>query len=686
MKKVFYEIGAVLAGVLILTSLMPMPVMAADAVDADTGAGVNAQVDAGADADAVIDAGADVGADAVAVASGIPTADGRMVSTVFPDEAIPVLFHKTTTSYQGNQVEAAQFDNGYVLFLYVTDASGANDVYMMYNEATGEMSDARMLPGAGDKFIIVLTPDDSVTAPYGFERVVLDWNGQTLTGFTYTAEVAQGVNPSEYILLYAMSSSGQTGLYLFDTTEESYQRYFDLGAVQMSPASSEEGGILDLEGAQSGNSDALIRLIIFCVMVLIIILLIIIVIVLAVKLRAYDEYDYIDEEEYNAVQNAKAMQNVRMMQSANAVQNANERAMRQDERNERIYNIMSEGDTEEDEDRDSRGRISEEDDVRDSRRRILETGDIADLDDILNDPYATSDLPVAEQIEKAARRAAKTEEKPAFEVTVDRFSAGMPAMVDTDMIAEDIGDKRESGPIGPARQNDVPAVQKYRNEEYEDEEIEDDEYPTYADRKERKALEKQRRREEKEAEKDAKYLEKERKKAEKRKKYGYEEPTAMDWSQFSDTVHNDDKDSRRPKGNNAEELPAYMKKGYAAPDAQAEAVNVQGVQENEKVPTEEERAMAAADAVIAAARGNEDIADDREDAAAYKQYRDGARNVYEQYRDEDIRAEKHAQSAPRPTAGQQMPAAEPPKPAPEFTQDLDDDFEFQFLNIKHDYQ
>ena len=212
----------------------------------------------------------------------------------------------------------------------------------------------------------------------------------------------------------------------------------------------------------------------------------------------------------------------------------------------------------------------------------------------------------------------------------------------------------------------------------------------------------------------AKYLEKERKKAEKRKKYGYEEPTAMDWSQFSDTVHNDDKDSRRPKGNNAEELPAYMKKGYAAPDAQAEAVNVQGVQENEKVPTEEERAMAAADAVIAAARGNEDIADDREDAAAYKQYRDGARNVYEQYRDEDIRAEKHAQSAPRPsvkqqmsatepprpvakqpmpsaepprpTAGQQMPAAEPPKPAPEFTQDLDDDFEFQFLNIKHDYQ
>ena len=50
----------------------------------------------------------------------IVSADGsKLISTVFADDYMPALFHKTTTTYEGQEVEAAEFDMADMQLLYV---------------------------------------------------------------------------------------------------------------------------------------------------------------------------------------------------------------------------------------------------------------------------------------------------------------------------------------------------------------------------------------------------------------------------------------------------------------------------------------------------------------------------------------------------------------------------------------
>lgn len=690
------------------------------------------------------------------IGEGIPTPDGMMVASTFSDSMLPLLFHKTTTTFQGASVEAAQFDNGYVLLLYITDQSGANGTFKQYNEATGEMSDFRMIAGPGESYIIVLPIDANAVVPEGFEEVILDWNGQQLSAYMNTeVKTVEGsdTSASDYLLLYAVSSNGRQGWYFYDQIEGTFQRYLN---IEGKSHSSSEGGVFDFQGVKDGNSDAIIRLVIFAAMLLLVIVLIILVIILSVKLREYSEYDYIDEEDYNAInggdynsyengygsndvnnarrqfynepvesdepeedeqdedveeayykepetepktaavmkeephdENAAAIRAIKERQEAERQARDRQEAEKQIRERQEIERQEAESqarDRQEAERLVRERQVSErqaikERPIRENRPRksLLETGDIADLDDILNDPNLTSNLPVPSEIkremarqeqkarreramaerEAAARRAAEPRSYEDMQVTVDKYSAGMPAMVDTEMIAEDV---RNTGNIGNV-------------------EVPEDDY--YLTKRERKALEKQRRREEKEAEKDAKYLEKERRRAEKHRRYGVDSATPMDWSELGNSLREEStaNDNRRPVGYDEDRLPSYMRKQNAGNvnsnsyESQP-AESAQPKQRKERVISEEERANAAADAVIAAARGNEAEREEAERAYKkeqdYKQYRQNARNQYEDFKRQDEQAANASQAPQTP----QTP------PVPSFSQDLDEDFEFEFLNIK----
>lgn len=703
-------------------------------VEADMLAGEAPEGDVMQEGESIGDAPADYAAEGDTAGEmatgGIQSPEGLIVNTAFPEELLPLSFHKATASYMGQQIETAQFDNGTVTVVYVSDADGSNPNYKVLDEATGALTDFRMVAGPNDKFIIVLNPSDDIIPPAGFEKAILDWKGQTLSAFiNTTAQPAEGADavPSEYFLLYAQSSDGRTGWYLYDQTESTYQRYVGIG----NSAQNDEEDLLNIEAVKEGDNTALVRLIIIAALSLIVIILVVVVIILALKLKEYGEYEYIDEDDYNAA-------------TAN-------------ERNDHIYNVMSEGVVDDGEppvrenqvperenqvperDNTASARAAEvparktetsvrrtENPTSNSRQAILETGDIADLDDILNDPDATSELPLPTQIEIAARAASaspqataatsapvKQEAAPAeqiavpvkspvsddtsafanMQVTVDRFQAGMPAMVDTEAIAEGAQDYAEQ----MRRTNSGRIVYDYPQEPYDPEDDEDWDYISKEERKERKAIYKEQMREYKEALKDLKYMEKEQRKAEKRKNKGYAEPEAMDWGSFQSSIQDSAADSRRPRGNNQDALPSYVKSdmtGANAPmqsaNAQMQSANVQAQNSDEQMQranavekpamSEDEKALEAANAVIRAARGaghTNDIptADEVDNELSYREYRQGARNLYEEYRQQDAQNMNAVERQPAP--------AEPVMKNPQFTQDLDEDFEFEFLNIRN---
>ena len=94
----------------------------------------------------------------------------KTISTVFPDEMMPELFHKTTAAYSGTTIEAAQFDMGNILLVYVTDEATNTGNFCIIDQSTGELSDFRLIRGIENKFIIVLKAPQGIEVPINFTK------------------------------------------------------------------------------------------------------------------------------------------------------------------------------------------------------------------------------------------------------------------------------------------------------------------------------------------------------------------------------------------------------------------------------------------------------------------------------------------------------------------------------------
>lgn len=244
----------------------------------------------------------------------VATADGKYVSSVFADEFMPVGFSKSTVTYEEQMVEAAQFDMGGIVLLYVTDADGNNGNFDMYDQTTGELSDFLQISGIENRFIIALKAGPDVSVPDGFTKATLNWNSQTLEAYAYTGEageaasgeaVSGGVAPvdiNDFFLIYAISSEGNKGWYMYDQNEGTYQRYVQnlhagskdnisgsgenlISKITSPSADSEEGGV-----------NVMLIIVIACAVLLV--ALIVTVIIMAVKLHEFNSYEYIDEDDY----------------------------------------------------------------------------------------------------------------------------------------------------------------------------------------------------------------------------------------------------------------------------------------------------------------------------------------------------------------------------------------------------
>ncbi|MCR5357344.1 MAG: hypothetical protein K6E63_08055 [Lachnospiraceae bacterium] len=256
------------------------------------------------------DASATGGTDTGVAAGTIMSLDGtKTISTVFPDEMMPELFHKTTASYSGTTIEAAQFDMGDMILVYVTDEATNSGNFCIIDQNTGELTDFRMIRGIENRFIIVTKAPENTEIPLNFTKATLMWNDQTLEAYTIVADSDDGsseaetayenggVSAKDFFLVYAMSSEGNTGWYLYDQSEGTYQRYLQV----IRAAVDDEGNKMPITeaaaeaAAEKYEKPLFIRLIIIGGLGLLALILLIVVIVLAVKLSHAEE-----EAQFNA--------------------------------------------------------------------------------------------------------------------------------------------------------------------------------------------------------------------------------------------------------------------------------------------------------------------------------------------------------------------------------------------------
>ena len=214
--------------------------------------------------------------------------------TWYLDEAmdgvpLPAGFEKILFSYREREIVAAKGKEKNLLLLYLTDEAGDNGALYIYNQAGDSFLLYQEIVCAQQFFTVLPLPGD-VALPEGFAESA----GYTIGGETIVAY--ESPEQPDQILIYAMNALGESGLYSYDKTERTLQRYFAPTSIVVGPETGNpseelailqnektvlEGKLAAMEKAQSQNDQRL--LILFCVAGVELVILIVVVIALCAR-------------------------------------------------------------------------------------------------------------------------------------------------------------------------------------------------------------------------------------------------------------------------------------------------------------------------------------------------------------------------------------------------------------------
>lgn len=135
------------------------------------------------------------------------------------DVTLPAGFEQVALTVNDTQFPSVQDKSRTVVLLYLTDADGKNGKFYIYDAAAMSFLDFTHATVEAGVYTF-LTPDSSVTVPTGCTQTFVKVGEQTVTAWSF-ADTAL----SEYYLVYALSPSGNKGLYQYDTVEGTFQRY-----------------------------------------------------------------------------------------------------------------------------------------------------------------------------------------------------------------------------------------------------------------------------------------------------------------------------------------------------------------------------------------------------------------------------------------------------------------------------
>ena len=164
------------------------------------------------------------------------TADGAeyTISETVSDEQLPTDCSKTEVSYGGQTVEGAIWQPGGLTLLYAEKEDGEGS-FFIYDSTKNSFQIFVQIMGIENHYIVPVAPQESV--PGGFTEENLQWNNSYLPAYQ-TAKGDPDLADAFY-LLYAYNNEDDTGFYLYDVVEGSFQRYF---ALQETAAVTEQMG------------------------------------------------------------------------------------------------------------------------------------------------------------------------------------------------------------------------------------------------------------------------------------------------------------------------------------------------------------------------------------------------------------------------------------------------------------
>ena len=240
-----------------------------------------------------------------------------------PTESIPTAFESTLLVVNGQQMTGLSFTKGDLKVLYLNNTNNAGSLYV-YDEAQQTIYPFIKLKSERSYVMILLPDEQNAPAPEGFESCTFSIEGKglvsayqlkekTTTGtealedtteawniFAPETLVAAEPKASDFYLIYCMNDQGEKGWYMYDSVEETYQRY-----LATEPSTPVVGDDIETDSKIAAlqkelNAAKMVQYIIVAIAAAVIFILIVVIIVMALRNRNKKEefFEGYEDEEY----------------------------------------------------------------------------------------------------------------------------------------------------------------------------------------------------------------------------------------------------------------------------------------------------------------------------------------------------------------------------------------------------
>lgn len=134
--------------------------------------------------------------------------------------SIPEGFEESTATYNGETIAAVKgIAKGLTLLCLADDAQGSNAAFYIYNEISGAIDKMINITSSQKIYTIIPTGDEYV-GPNGYTKTELDINGEKVNAWVKTPD-------SGFYVVYAMNWDGEKALYIYDSKEQTMQRFVE---------------------------------------------------------------------------------------------------------------------------------------------------------------------------------------------------------------------------------------------------------------------------------------------------------------------------------------------------------------------------------------------------------------------------------------------------------------------------
>lgn len=133
---------------------------------------------------------------------------------------IPEGFEEGTATYEDKTIAVLKgIAKELTLVCLADDAEGTNAEIYIFNEASGAM-DKMINITSSQKMYTIIPTDDSYAGPEGYAQTNLEINGVSIKAWIKE-------EGAEFYVVYAMNWNGEKALYVYDTKEQSMQRFVE---------------------------------------------------------------------------------------------------------------------------------------------------------------------------------------------------------------------------------------------------------------------------------------------------------------------------------------------------------------------------------------------------------------------------------------------------------------------------